>query len=53
VAKTIGDNYMIYSLIIILNEGIVINVRYGLFKMSNVNHLTMLLPFKKIGKNKV
>jgi len=40
------DNYRIYSLIIILNAGIVANVRCGLFKMSNVNHLTMLLPIK-------
>jgi hypothetical protein len=35
---------MIYSLIIILNVGIVVNVRCGFFKMSNVSHLTMLLP---------
>jgi hypothetical protein len=44
VTKTIGNNYWIYSLIIILNAKIVVNVRYGLFKMSNVSHLTMLLP---------
>jgi hypothetical protein len=31
-------------LIIILNVGIVANVRCGFFKMSNVNHITMLLP---------
>jgi hypothetical protein len=46
--KTIGDNYRIYNLIIISNEGIVANVRCGLFKMSNMNHLTMLLPHMKI-----
>jgi hypothetical protein len=44
VTKTIGDNYRIYSLIIILNVGIVVNIRCGLFKMLNVSHLTMLLP---------
>jgi hypothetical protein len=44
VTKTIGDNYRTYSLIIILNEGIVTNVRCGFFKMSNMSHLTMLLP---------
>jgi hypothetical protein len=45
VTKTIGDNYRIYSLIIILNAIIVANVRFELFTMSNVSHLTMLLPF--------
>jgi hypothetical protein len=44
VTKTIGDNYRIYSLIIILNAGIVASVRCGLFKMSNVIHLSMFLP---------
>ncbi len=44
VTKTIRDNYKIYSLIIILNGGIVVNVRCGLFKMSNMSHLTMFLP---------
>jgi hypothetical protein len=44
VTKTIGDNYRIYSLIIILNAAIVANVRCGLFKMSNMRHLTMFLP---------
>jgi hypothetical protein len=44
VTKTIRDNYKIYSLIIILNAGIVVNVRCGLFKMSNMSHLTMFLP---------
>jgi len=44
VTKNIGDNYKIYNLIIILNARIVVNVRCGLFKMSNVSHLTMLLP---------
>jgi len=34
VTKTIGDNYRIYSLIIILNAGIVASVGCGLFKMS-------------------
>jgi hypothetical protein len=42
--KNIRDNYRIYSLIIILNVGIVANVRCGFFKMSNVSHLTMFLP---------
>jgi len=45
VTKTIGDNYRIYSLIITY-AGIVASVRCGLFKMSNVSHLTMLLPTK-------
>jgi hypothetical protein len=44
VTETIRDNYRIYSLIIILNVGIVASVRCKLFKMSNVSHLTMLLP---------
>jgi hypothetical protein len=44
VTKTIGDNYKIYSLIIIWNAWIVTSVRCGLFKISNVIHLTMLLP---------
>ncbi len=44
--KTIGDNYRIHSLIIILNARIVASVRCGLFKMSNMNHLTMLLFLK-------
>jgi hypothetical protein len=44
VTKTIGDNYRTYSLIIILNVGIVTNVKCGFFKMSNMTHLTMLLP---------
>ncbi len=42
--KTIGDNYRIYNLIIILNVRIVASVRCRFFKMSNVNHLTRLLP---------
>jgi hypothetical protein len=46
VTKTIRDNYRICSLIIILNVGIVASVRCGLFKMSNVSHLTMLLPME-------
>jgi hypothetical protein len=46
VTKTIGDNYRSYSLIIILNVGIVACVRCGLFKISNVSHQTMLLPIK-------
>jgi hypothetical protein len=44
VTKTIGDNHRIYSLIIILNAEIVVSIRCGLFKMSNISHLTMLLP---------
>jgi hypothetical protein len=44
VTKTIEDNYRIYNLIIILNAGIVASVRCGLFKMSNMINLTMLLP---------
>ncbi len=44
VTKIIGDNYRIYDLIIILNVEIVTIVRCRLFKMSNVNHLTILLP---------
>jgi hypothetical protein len=44
VTKTIGDNYRIYNLIIILNVGIVASVRCRFFKMSNMSHLTMLLP---------
>jgi hypothetical protein len=44
VTKTIGDNYRIYSLIIILNVGIIVSVRCEIFKMSKVNHLTTLLP---------
>ncbi len=50
--KTIGDKYIIYSLIIILDVIIVVGVRCGLSKMSNVNHLTMLLlgnEEKKLG----
>jgi hypothetical protein len=43
VTKTIGDNYRIYSLIIILNVEIVAGVRCRFFKMSNVGYLTMLL----------
>jgi hypothetical protein len=43
ITKTIGNNYRIYSLIIILNVGIATSVRCELFKMSNVSHLTMLL----------
>jgi hypothetical protein len=31
-------------MIIILNIGFITNVRCGLFKMSNVSHLTMVLP---------
>ncbi len=46
--KTIRDNYTIYSLIIILNARIIANVRCGLFKMSNVSHLTMLLPNSEV-----
>jgi hypothetical protein len=42
--KTIRDNYKIYSLIIILDARIVASVRCGLFKISNMNLLTMLLP---------
>jgi hypothetical protein len=49
--KTIGGNYRIYSLIIILNAKIVVSVKCGLFNMSNVSHLTMLLPYD--GKMKV
>jgi hypothetical protein len=52
VTKTIGDKYIIYSLIIILDVIIVVGVRCGLSKMSNVNHLTMLLlgnEEKKLG----
>jgi hypothetical protein len=41
--QNIGDNYRIYNLIIILNVKIVVSVRCGLFKMSNMNHLTMFL----------
>jgi hypothetical protein len=48
VTKTIGDNYKIYSLIIILNTRIVASVRCELFKMSNVSHLPMLLPTCRI-----
>jgi hypothetical protein len=44
VTKTIEDNYRIYSLIIILNVVIIASVRCRFFKMSNVSHLTMLLP---------
>ncbi len=45
--KSIKDNDTIYSLIIILNVGIIASLRCGLFKMLlNVNHLTMLLPFE-------
>jgi len=44
VTKIIGDNYRIYDLIIILNVEIVTIVRCRLFKMSNVSHLTILLP---------
>jgi hypothetical protein len=44
VTKTIGDNYRIYSLVIILNARSIANVRCGLFKMSNMSHLTMFLP---------
>jgi hypothetical protein len=43
VSKTIRDNYRIYSLIIILNGKIVVNVRCEFFKMSNMSHLTMFL----------
>ncbi len=43
--KTIRDNYRIYSLIIILNARIIVNVRCELFKMLNMNNLTMFLPF--------
>jgi hypothetical protein len=39
VTKTIGDNYKIYSLIIILNAGIIASVRCELFKMSNMSHI--------------
>ncbi len=46
--KTIGDNYRIYNLIIILNAKIVVSVRCGFFKMSNVSHLTMLLPRNRV-----
>jgi hypothetical protein len=45
--KTIGDNYRIYNLLIILNARIIASVRCGLFKMSNVNHLIMLLLHMK------
>jgi len=45
--KTIRDNYRIYNLIIILNVRIVVSVRCGFFKMSNVSHLTMFLPHLK------
>ncbi len=41
--KTIGDNDRIYSLIIVLNVKIVTNVRCGLFNITNLSHLTMLL----------
>jgi hypothetical protein len=42
--KIIRDNYKIFSFIIILHARIVASVRCGLFKISNVNHLTVLLP---------
>jgi hypothetical protein len=51
VTETIGDNHKIYSLIIILNAGIVDSVRCGVFKMSNVSHLTMLLPGNRVCVN--
>jgi len=35
---------MIYNLIIIIITRIWISIRYGFFKMSKVNHLTMFLP---------
>jgi hypothetical protein len=38
-----GVHYRIYSLIIIIIEKNC-SVRCGIFKMSNVSHLTMLLP---------
>jgi len=44
VTKIIRDNYRIYNLIIILNAEIIAIVRCILFKMSNVSHLTILLP---------
>jgi hypothetical protein len=46
-SKTIGDDYRIYSLIIILNARIVASVRCGLFKMSPPNHaFTRLCSFQ-------
>ncbi len=41
--KSIGDNYRIYSLILIIIVGIVINVKMWNFKMSKVSHLIMFL----------
>ncbi len=32
----------------IINVGVVVNVRCGFFKMSNVSHLTMFLPLNHI-----
>jgi hypothetical protein len=52
VTKTIRDNCRIYSLIIILYARIVASVRCGFFKMSNVNHLTMLLPKRELNEKK-
>jgi hypothetical protein len=44
VTKHIKDNYKIYSLIIIIIARIVTSVKCGVFKISKVNHLIMLLP---------
>jgi hypothetical protein len=37
-------SFRIYNLIIIIITRIWISIRYGFFKMSKVNHLTMFLP---------
>jgi hypothetical protein len=51
VTKTIGDNHKIYSLIIILNVRIIVSVRCGVLKLSNLSHLTMLLPRNRVRVN--
>jgi hypothetical protein len=43
--KNIGDNYKIYSLIIIIIARFLTSGRCGLFNMSKSSHLTMISPY--------
>jgi hypothetical protein len=42
--KNIKDSYKICNLIIIIIVGVLTSVRYGLFKMLKLNHMSTFLP---------
>ncbi len=42
----VGDNFNIYSLIIIINARLLVGVWCGIFKMSKLSHLTIHLSFE-------